>query len=167
MNRKIKILIAISSILLIVIIAFITIKGEVFRTKQEILVKVFPANIMDLLNNEEYIDLQYNISSISSQDVHISDDNFIIGNDIYICVKTGEDGYAIATNVCLSPLENKLCIKGELTSINNNTFGVDYNIDKYFIPKGTDFSKSIDAKIIIDELGNAEIKSLVIDGKEI
>ena len=64
-------------------------------------------------------------------------------------------------------IKNKLCIKGVLTGINNNTFDIDYNIDKQFIPKGTDFSGDLEVKIVIDKSGNAKIKSLLIGGKEI
>ena len=166
MNDKFKKILIISIIFCFIVIGFVLYKTGVIRTDEEILLKAAPVNVMDLLN-EENIDLQYNISNIRIQDVIIEDPNFKIGNEVYVCVEVKQDGYAIATGIYSNPPKNQLFIKGTLKGVANNILDIDYGTGKYFIPKNTDFSGDMDAKIVIDKSGNAEIKSLFIGGKEI
>lgn len=168
MNNKLKkILIVAGIIFCAVAIIFITCKEGVFKTKQKILLKAMPVNVMDLLKKEDYIDLQYNISSIRLQDVNIIGDNFITGKEIYVCIEVKEDGYAAVTDIYSSLPNDKLFIEGILKGTSNNSFDIDYGMGKCFIPKDTDFSGDMNVEIIIDKSGNATIKTLLIGEKEI
>lgn len=168
MNNKLKkFLIVVGIIFCTAAIIFITCKEGVFKTKQKILLKAMPVNVMDLLKKEDYVDLQYNISSIRLQNVNIMGDNFITGKEIYVCIEVKEDGYATATDIYSTPPSGKPFIKGILKGTSNNSFDIDYGMGKCFIPKDIDFSEDMSVEIIIDKSGNATIKTLLIGEKEI
>ena len=158
----------ISIVMLFSVSLLILFNCEPIKKEQEILVKAYPANIHDLLKkSEDYIDFKYSISSIRADNIEIGDESFVAGNDVYVCVEAGEDGYAVVTTISLNPIKKKICLKGMLTSIVNNSFNVDYNTGKYYIPEDIDFSEDIKVRLLVDNLGNVEIKTFLSGDKEI
>lgn len=100
--------------------------------------------------------------------------------------------YCVPKEIYTTPPEDELYIKGKVNDVIYNwetdesgfmaeeetikELRVDYGIESYFVPegRGMDIEKAqqtgkteVDAKVIIDKYGNAVIKSLLIDGKEI
>lgn len=170
MDKK-KIFIFLGIFWLAVIGGFIGYKEYTLRTGQEVLLRTVPVDPRDLFRGD-YVVLRYDISSLNPQSVTFERDDFKPGDRIFVSLDI-EERYAVATGVYFQSPKEGLFIKGKLKDVSSGRLNVEYGIESYFVPEGRgrdierELEKSIDARVIIDTLGNAIIKALLVDGQEV
>jgi uncharacterized membrane-anchored protein len=167
---------------LLIFSGFIAYKEYTLRTGTEVMLKTMPVDPRDLFRGD-YVTLNYEIGNLDMKKIPAEDSYFYNGEPVYLAMEL-KNGYGIPKKIYTTPPEDELYIKGK---INNIIYGeseemdiqelrVDYGIESYFVPEGRGMEiekeqrreqKRVDAKVIIDKYGNAIIKSLLIDGKEI
>lgn len=170
MNKK-KIFIIIGIFWVVLIGGFIGIKEFTLKTGDEILLKTVPIDPRDLFRGD-YVVLRYEISTIETSNFSIPVSNFNVGDNIYVSLNVDSEKIGIITNIQKEKPKTGNFIKGTIKNIYNNRLTVEYGIESYFVPegKGREIERNrgkIYAKVAIDDFGNAVIKSLVQDGKEI
>ena len=170
MNTK-KIFIIIGLFWVVLIGGFIGIKEFTLKTGHEILLKTVPVDPRDLFRGD-YVVLRYEISTIETSNFSVSSSNFNVGDNIYISLSLDGEKIGNITNIQKERPKNGTFVKGTVKDIYNNRLTVEYGIESYFVPegKGGEVEKNrrkIYTKVAIDSFGNAVIKALVQDGKEI
>lgn len=180
MNKK-KIFLIIGVFWIVLIGGFIGFKEFTLQTGNEILLKTVPVDPRDLFRGD-YVILQYEISTIDTNAYQIStiDTNslaikpskFIVGDKIFISLNVGNNGIGNIIDISKQPPLSGDFIKGTVKSISGNRITVEYGIESYFVPegKGIEIERNLGkiyTKIKVDKFGNAVIKSLIIDEKEV
>jgi uncharacterized membrane-anchored protein len=167
---------------LLIFSGFIAYKEYTLRTGTEVMLKTMPVDPRDLFRGD-YVTLNYEISNLDIKKIPAENSYFYNGEPIYLALEL-KNGYGIPKKIYTTPPEDELYIKGKINNIiygeneemNIQQLRVDYGIESYFVPEGRGMEiekeqrsgqKRVDAKVIIDKYGNAIIKSLLIDGKEI
>ena len=167
---------------LLVFSGFIAYKEFTLRTGTEVMLKTMPVDPRDLFRGD-YVTLNYEIGNLDMKKIPAEDSYFYNGEPVYLAMEL-KNGYGIPKKIYTTPPEDELYIKGKISNIiygendeiNIQELRVDYGIESYFVPEGRGMEiekeqrreqKRVDAKVIIDKYGNAVIKSLLIDGKEI
>ncbi len=171
MNKK-KIFIIIGIFWLIIIGGFIGFKEFTLQTGNEILLKTKPIDPRDLFRGD-YVILNYDISTVSTNDFDIKSSDFEEEDNIYISLNIDDEKVGTIKNIHKKkPNDEMFFIKGTVKKIYNTSLSVEYGIESYFVPEGE--GKVIEkelgeiyTKVAIDNFGNAVIKSLVLDGEEI
>lgn len=189
MNQK-KVLYLTVVFWLLIFSGFIAYKEYILRTGTEVMLKTLPVDPRDLFRGD-YVTLNYEISTLDMEKFHAENSDFYYDEPVYLTLEL-ENGYGIPKEIYTTPPEDELYIKGKVKDViydwktdksSNMTeeatikeLRVDYGIESYFVPegRGMEIEKAqqtgktkVDAKVIIDKYGNAVIKSLLIDGKEI
>jgi uncharacterized membrane-anchored protein len=175
MDRK-KWFILIGVFWLIIIIGLIGIKEFTLRTGTEILLKTVPVDPRDLFRGD-YVILAYDIGRLDLNTIPTDYVDFRFHDKIYVSLKQ-QDGYGAASRIYRSlPKDEKLFLKGTVRNVRGKLLTVAYGIESYFVPegKGKDIEraregfsrKRLSVKVSIDRFGNAVIKSLLIDDKEV
>lgn len=170
MDKK-KIFILFGIFWLVIIGGFVGYKEYTLKTGQEVLLRTLPIDPQDLFLGD-YIELQYDISDLDSQNVVFERSDFKPGDKVYVKLDTKEK-YAVATNIYSQPPSEGLFIKGMLKDVYGSRVNIEYGIESYFVPeeKGKDIERelgrNVDVRVAIDKFGNAVIKSLLIDGQEV
>jgi len=189
MNQK-KVLYLTVVFWLLIFSGFIAYKEYTLRTGTEVLLKTLPVDPRDLFRGD-YVTLNYEISTLDMEKLQAEDSYFYNDEPVYLTLEL-KNGYGIPKEIYITPPEDELYIKGKVSDIiydwETDESGimteeaaikelrVDYGIESYFVPegRGMEIEKAqrtvkteVDAKVIIDKYGNAVIKSLLIDGKEI
>ncbi len=189
MNQK-KVLYLTLVFWLLIFSGFIAYKEYTLRTGTEVMLKTLPVDPRDLFRGD-YVTLNYEISTLDMKKFHAENSDFYYDEPVYLTLKL-ENGYGIPKEIYTTPPEDELYIKGKVKDViydwktdesSNMTeegtikeLRVDYGIESYFVPEGRGMGiekaqrtgkTEVDAKVIIDKYGNAVIKSLLIDGKEI
>lgn len=189
MNQK-KVLYLTVVFWLLIFSGFIAYKEYTLRTGTEVMLKTLPVDPRDLFRGD-YVTLNYEISTLDMEKFHAENSDFYYDEPVYLILEL-ENGYGVPKKIYTTPPENELYIKGEVNDIiydwETNESGImteegtikelkiDYGIESYFVPegRGMEIEKAqrtgkteVDAKVIIDKYGNAVIKSLLIDRKEI
>ncbi len=188
MNQK-KILYLTIVFWLLIFSGFIAYKEYTLRTGTEVLLKTLPVDPRDLFRGD-YVTLNYEISTLDMEKLPSEESYFYSDEPVYLALEL-KNGYGVPKKVYTTPPEDGLYIKGKVKDIlydwetdesgitteeTIKELRVDYGIESYFVPegKGMEIEKAqrtekteVDAKIIVDKYGNAVIKSLLIDGKEI
>ena len=83
------------------------------------------------------------------------------------------DNYGVASGVYINKPKDVLFIKGTVKDVQGSRLNIEYGIESYFVPEGKgreierQIGRNLDVKVAIDKFGNAVIKSLLIEGKEI
>ncbi len=156
---------------IIILGSFISYKQYTLSSGTEIILKTVPVDPKDLFRGD-YITLSYEISTIDLtlyQDIS----TLIPNTSIYVIFDKDEYGYSKVKNLSISRPESGIFIKGDVKSKTGNFIRVIYGIESYFIPegKGRDIEnkrgQGIDAKIMVDKFGNAVLKKILLDSKEI
>lgn len=189
MNQK-KILYFTIVFWLLIFSGFIVYKEYTLRTGTEVLLKTLPVDPRDLFRGD-YVTLNYEISTLDMEKIPSEDSYFYSDEPVYLALEL-KNGYGVPKKIYTTPPEDGLYIKGKVKDViydwetdesgitteeeTIKELRVDYGIESYFVPEGrgmeiekaqrTDKTE-VDAKVIIDKYGNAVIKSLLIDGKEI
>lgn len=189
MNQK-KVLYLTVVFWLLIFSGFIAYKEYTLRTGTEVMLKTLPVDPRDLFRGD-YVTLNYEISTLDMEKFHAENSDFYYDEPVYLTLEL-ENGYGVPKEIYTTSPEDKLYIKGKVKAViydwetdesSNLTeeatikeLRVDYGIESYFVPegRGMEIEKAqqtgktkVDAKVIIDKYGNAVIKSLLIDGKEI
>lgn len=189
MNQK-KVLYLTVIFWLLIFSGFILYKEYTLRTGTEIILKTEPVDPRDLFRGD-YVVLNYEISTLNLEEVQVEDPYFNYNDRIYLALEP-ENGYGVPKKIYKNPPDNELYIKGRVKEIiydweayesNGMTedpalkeIRVEYGIESYFVPEGKGIEiehqqwtgrEGVDVKVVIDKYGNAVIKSLLIDGKEL
>lgn len=155
---------------LVIIMGFIALKEFTIRTGEQVLLKTMPVDPRDLFRGD-YIVLRYEISSLDLDKILAERTDFKIDDKIYVSLKK-EDNYGIPLRVYKNiPKDEKLFLKGIVRRVHSKSVTIEYGIESYFVPEGKEAGiatgKGLDVKVSIDKFGNAAIKSLLKDGKEV
>lgn len=175
---------------LLIFSGFIAYKEYTLRTGTEVMLKTLPVDPRDLFRGD-YVTLNYEISTLDMEKLPSEESYFYNDEPIYLALEL-KNGYGVPKKIYTTPPEDGLYIKGKVKDViydwetdesSNMTeeatikeLRVDYGIESYFVPegRGMEIEKAqrtgkteVDAKVIIDKYGNAVIKSLLMDGKEI
>jgi Uncharacterized membrane-anchored protein len=189
MNQK-KILYLTIFFWLLIFSGFIAYKEYTLRTGTEVLLRTIPVDPRDLFRGD-YVTLNYEISTLDMEKLPSEESDFYNDETVYLALEL-KNGYGIPKKIYTTPPEDGLYIKGKVKDViydwetdesgitteeaTIKELRVDYGIESYFVPegRGMEIEKAqqtgkteVTAKIIIDKYGNAVIKSLLIDGKEI
>ncbi len=179
MTRKAFILIGVFWLALVG--ALVGFKEYTLKTGQDVLLRTVPVDPRDLFRGD-YVILRYEISSLDLEQLE-SD----FGSDqimeiwgyrhVYVTLEV-EDNLARATGVFVEKPEG-LFIKGSaFPEFNPDRDGptvltIQYGIESFFVPEGAgkaieqERQEGMDVRVSIDRFGNAVIRSLVLDGREI
>jgi uncharacterized membrane-anchored protein len=189
MNQK-KILYLTIVFWLLIFSGFIAYKEYTFRTGTEVMLKTQAVDPRDRIRGD-YVTLNYKISTLDMEKLQAEDSYFYSDEPVYLALEL-KNGYGLPKKIYTTPPEDGLYIKGmvkdDIYDWETDESGitteeaiikelrVDYGIESYFVPegRGMEIEKAqrtekteVDAKVIIDKYGNAVIKSLLIDGKEL
>lgn len=188
MNQK-KILYLTVIFWLLIFSGFIAYKEYTLRTGTEVMLKTLPVDPRDLFRGD-YVILNYEISTLDMGKIPAEDSYFTYNDRIYLALEL-KDGYGVPKKIYRTPPENEFYIKGTVKDVlyewetdesdlateeTIKELRIHYGIESYFVPEGRGIeiereqragSKGVDVKVIVDKYGNAIIKSLLIDGKEI
>ncbi len=189
MNQK-KILYLTIVFWLLIFSGFIAYKEYTLRTGTEVILKTEPVDPRDIFRGD-YVNLNYNITTLDLKTIPAEDTHFDYNDKIYLALEV-KDGYGVPKKIYRTPPENELYIKGTVKEIIRDwkidevgvmteeedipELRVDYGIESYFVPEGKGLEiesnqwtgeEKVDVKVVIDKFGNAVIKSLLIDGKEV
>ncbi len=150
-------------------------RAELLRNGQEIRLTVIPVDPRDLFRGN-YVTLNYAISTVRS-DALAGDDTFRFGEPIYVTLAA--DGAATAIGHA-APAGGTF-LRGTIASVDERTacdladkcwtYGVDYNLEKFFVPEGTDreleslrSEQRIAADVAVARVERAALKRLLVDG---
>ncbi|AKB78269.1 putative membrane-anchored protein [Methanosarcina horonobensis HB-1 = JCM 15518] len=174
---------------LLIFSGFILYKEYTLRTGTEVILKTEPVDPRDLFRGD-YVVLNYEISTLDLEEIPVEDPYFEYNDRIYLVLEL-ENGYGVPKKIYRNPPDDELYIKGKVKGIEHDweTDGegiidetdiekltVEYGIESYFVPEGRGKEiesqqwtgrERVDVKVVVDKYGNAVIKSLLIDGKEV
>jgi uncharacterized membrane-anchored protein len=152
---------------LAIIAVFIGVKEFTLRTGEEVLLKTVPVDPRDLFRGD-YIILRYEIGSLYLDKIPTDGADFKINDTVFVTLEK-ENGYGTASGAYDHiPAKDKLFVKGRVYKVSNRELFVEYGIESYFVPEGKGRRITGAAvKASIDKFGNAAIKSLSKDGKEL
>lgn len=182
MNKQVKYTIAIG-IQTAIILCIILFKLAILSDGTEVLLKIQPVDPTSPLRGD-YITFRYSsvseVRSYNARTMRIRN-----GDTVYVTLRQSGT-YWVAGNInTTKPSDtNQLFIRGKVvgggiekdseynpdSSSSNAVYNIVYGMEEYFIPEGKgqdiNFSnKNIAARVVVDENGNAVLKSIVIDGK--
>jgi uncharacterized membrane-anchored protein len=150
-------------------------------TGQEVLLRTVPVDPRDLFRGD-YVILRYEISSLDLAQVELDFDSSRLSElwrqrHVFVSLEV-EDGYASATGVFTGKPDG-LFIKGgvvpagRLAQEGQSELALEYGIESFFVPEGAGKAieqqrrDGMDVRVSIDRFGNAVIRSLVLDGREV
>jgi len=170
MDKK-KIFIIIGIFWIIIIGGFIAFKEFTLQTGDEILLKTQPVDPRDLFRGD-YVILRYDISTISTDSLSYQGSDFKEDDKIYVLLNVDNQRIGTLANIDKSKPSEGIFIEGTVKSVYNNRLNIEYGIESYFVPegKGREIERNLGkiyTKVAVDDFGNAAIKSLVLDGKDI
>lgn len=170
--KKKKVFILIGVFWLVIIIGFVATKEFTLRTGEQVLLKTVPVDPRDLFRGD-YVILRYKLSTLNLNDIPADYTDFKIRDKIYVSLDE-ENGCGVPSKVYRnSPETEDVFLKGIVKDVRGKRLTVEYGIESYFVPEGKGKEierargKALDVKVSIDKFGNAVIKSLLIDGKQI
>lgn len=170
MDKK-KIFIGLGIFWLVILGGFIGFKEFTVRTGQEVLLKTLPVDPRDFFRGD-YVVLRYDMSRIDLVKFPNSP-VFGINDAIYVVIEKDTDGYGKVASFSKETPQGKLFIRGVVRYVNSSNVQAEYGIESYFVPANKGYAieqkrgKGVDAKVSVDKFGNAIIKALLIDGKEV
>ncbi|KPK38605.1 MAG: hypothetical protein AMJ78_09730 [Omnitrophica WOR_2 bacterium SM23_29] len=169
-NKNLFILIGIFWVAIIVV--FIASKEFTLQMGEQVLLKTVPVDPRDLFRGD-YVILSYEISTLNLGKIPADYKNFMVGDQIFLALKK-EYGYGLPSRIYRKiPKNEKLFLKGAVKSLRGNRLSVEYGIESYFVPEGKGRElerargKTLVAKISVDRFGNALIKALLLEGREV
>jgi len=170
MDKK-NIFIIIGIFWIIIIGGFIAFKEFTLQTGDEILLKTQPVDPRDLFRGD-YVILRYDISTISTNTLTYQGSDFKEDDKIYVLLNVDNQKIGTLANIDKSKPSEGIFIEGTVKSVYNNRLNIKYGIESYFVPegKGREIERNLGkiyTKVTVDDFGNAVIKSLVLDGKDI
>lgn len=124
------------------------------------------------LFKDDHIILRFEISKVDISKFSLKPSIFNIGDIIYASLNIAEDKKTKIENINKEKPVNKKYIHGVIKNIYGNKLNIEYGIENFVIPieKIEIIEKELGkiyAKVIIDDFGNAEIKSLILNNEDI
>lgn len=170
MDKK-KIFIIIGIFWIVIIGGFIAFKEFTLQTGDEILLKTQPVDPRDLFRGD-YVILRYDISTVSTDSLSYQGSDFKEDDKVYVLLNIDEQKIGSLANIDKNKPHEGFFIEGTVKSVYNNRLNIEYGIESYFVPegKGKEIERNLGkiyTKVAVDDFGNAVIKSLVLDGKDI
>jgi len=171
MDKK-KIFILIGIFWIVIIGGFIAFKEFTLQTGDEILLKTRPIDPRDLFRGD-YVILRYEISTINTDTLSYKGSDFKEEDKVYVLLNVNDNKIGSLSDIDKNkPSSEEIFIEGIVKSAYNNRLNVEYDIESYFVPegKGKEIERNLGeiyTKVAVDNFGNAVIKSLVLDGKDI
>ncbi|MBD3203898.1 hypothetical protein GF327_06365 [Candidatus Woesearchaeota archaeon] len=170
MDKK-KIFIIIGIFWIVIIGGFIAFKEFTLQTGDEILLKTRPVDPRDLFRGD-YVILTYDISTINTDTLTYQGSDFKEDEKVYVLLNIDDQKIGSLANIDKNMPKEGIFIEGTVKSTYSNKLNVEYGIESYFVPegKGKEIERNLGkifSKIAVDDFGNAVIKSLVLDGKDI
>jgi len=169
MNKKI--FLGIGILWIIIILGFVAFKEFTLKTGEEVMLKTMPIDPRDLFRGD-YVILSYEIGSLDIGSLPTDTANFNQNDKVYV-VLSKQDGYGTASGIYKNQPNEGLFIKGTIKNIRNSQITIEYGIESYFVPEGEGWEiqrqsgRGLEAKVAIDKFGNAIIKSIFLNGKEV
>lgn len=170
MDKK-KIFIIIGIFWIVIIGGFIAFKEFTLQTGDEILLKTRPVDPRDLFRGD-YVILRYDISTINTDFLSYQGSDFKEDNKVYVLLNVDDQKIGSLANIDKNKPKEGVFIEGTVINADSNRLNIEYGIESYFVPegKGKQIERNLGkiyTKIAVDDFGNAVIKSLVLDGKDI
>ena len=169
MNKKI--FLGIGIFWLVIILAFVAFKEFTLKTGEDVMLKTRPVDPRDLFRGD-YVILSYEIGRLDINSLQTDSANFNKSDKVFVKL-IKQENYGVATAIYKSQPKEGLFIKGTVKEIQGSLITVEYGIESYFVPEGEGWEiqrqsgRGLEAKVAIDKFGNAVIKSIFLDGKEV
>lgn len=170
MEKK-KLFLLIGIFWFVIIFGFVAVKEFTLKTGKEILLKTIPIDPRDLFRGD-YVVLRYEISTLDLNSLPSDYADFKENDKIYVALNI-VDGYGVPSKMYKNAPDEELFLKGTIKFVSEKTINVEYGIESYFVPEGKGYEierrrgSNLDVKVSVDRFGNAVIKSLLIEGKEL
>jgi uncharacterized membrane-anchored protein len=137
----------------------------------EILLRTRPVDPRDLFRGD-YVILRYDISEFATYGLKYQASDFDPKDKIYVLLNISPQRIATLSDIDIQKPSTGVFLQGTVVSSSKGWLQVEYGIESYFVPEGR--GKEIEnnlgnifAKLAVNSLGKALIKSLVLDGQEI
>jgi uncharacterized membrane-anchored protein len=167
--EKGKLFLLIGVFWILIILTFVGYKEFTLQTGDEVLLKTAPVDPRDLFRGD-YVILSYQIGNLDLPSLTSNNEEFENGDKFYLSLDV-EDGYATASKIHKNPPKQGLFIRGTVMSVSRGRLRAEYGIESYFVPEDEgriiERRSGLDVKVAIDNFGNAVIKSLILDDKEV
>jgi uncharacterized membrane-anchored protein len=154
-------------------------RASILRNGAEIVLKTEPVDPRDLLRGD-YVTLGYELSQIPASEITgYPGASYTEGSDVFVVMKKSAGGTWVMSRVSAEPIDDlrdgEVLLKGRarymFTPQNVETVRVDYGIERFYVPEGEGRSiedaqrqKRIDAVVMVDKKGRAQIKALRDNG---
>jgi uncharacterized membrane-anchored protein len=165
-------LIATGCLWLVILGGAVGIHEFTLRTGQTVLLKTQPVDPRDLFRGD-YVILSYEISTLDLGTLGAGQITPTQGKDVYVTLRP-EGQYHSARGIhAQRPSDGGVFLKGRVRSISGHMVRVEYGIESYFVPEGEGLvledaaGGSLEVSAAVDRFGNAAIKALLLDGKEV
>lgn len=171
MNKQ-KIFLLIGAFWIVLIGGFIGIKEFTLQTGNDILLKTVPVDPRDLFRGD-YVILRYEISTIDTNAyASLNASSLKVDDKVYVALDIDNEKIGTISEINREVPTKGIFIKGTIKSIYGNNLIIEYGLESYFVPegKGGEIERNrgnIFTKAAVDKFGNAVIKSLMMEGKEI
>jgi len=152
---------------------YIGYKEYTINKGKELVLKVIPVDPSDFLRGD-YVILNYEISNLDVSS-GFTDYPIRIGDEVIVRINQASDyaKYSVFPALYFSnEPSNYIFIRGKVIEISDNYISITYNIEKFFIQRGT--GKEIEngirkgntfVTLSVDKFGNAVIKELKVGNK--
>ncbi|HNX80543.1 MAG TPA: GDYXXLXY domain-containing protein [Candidatus Omnitrophota bacterium] len=168
MNKKL-IVIGVSLLWIAVAAGLIISKQNILRTGKTVLLETVPVDPRDFLRGD-YVVLRYTISTLDLGHVQSNEKYFDRGMRVYVKLEPGKKFWEATQVRSTKPLpDNDVYIKAKVEYAYDKKLSLIYGIESYFVPEGLgrEIEKkmrgdksSVEVEALIDQSGNAIIKSL-------
>ncbi len=155
---------AVALLWLVILLGIIAFKQYTIATGTEVLLKTRPVDPRDFFRGD-YVALRYDINDLNFDS--ISGLELLYGETVYVTLAKS-DKYYNSVSVSRERPNEGVFIKGKVQSSYENSAGVLYGIEDYFIEEGTGAnltSGSFDVLVSVDDYGNSVVRQLFVDGQ--
>jgi uncharacterized membrane-anchored protein len=162
-----------------VLVWMIQSRASILRDGTEIVLKTQPVDPRDLLRGD-YVTLGYALSQIPATEIAGYPGVCCTeGSDVFVALKKGADGVWAKSRASAKPImdlsRDEVLLKGRarfaFNPKNVETVRIDYGIERFYVPEGegrvietAKQEKRIDAVVMVDKNGRAQIKALRDNG---
>jgi uncharacterized membrane-anchored protein len=154
-------------------------RASILSHGTEIVLKTEPVDPRDLLRGD-YVTLGYEVSQIPAKEITAPAGGWYTeGSYVYVVLKKGGDGVWARSRASAEPISDlkgdELLLRGRARFTfepqSEQTVSVDYGIERFYVPEGegraietAQQQKRIDAVVMVDKNGKAQIKALRDNG---
>jgi uncharacterized membrane-anchored protein len=154
-------------------------RAAILRNGAEIVLKTEPVDPRDLLRGD-YVTLGYEVSQIPAKEITAPAGGWYSeGSYVYVVLKKGGDGVWARSRASAEPISDlkgdELLLRGRSRFMfepqSDQMVPVNYGIERFYVPEGegraietAQQEKRIDAVVMVDKNGTAQIKALRDNG---